>query len=346
MLRNSLPTPISPYPIIESIAPRLPESCGGTYRTRISTPAESRHVSRSGGERSTNVTPTTVEILPHGAATRRGVEWHGMGVEFVQAARPDRVEYSFRSTAHLLVAYEHGVRRDGETFVEGAPRSTLRNVARKLTFAPSGHEYREWHQPRTPMGMMYFHFDPDKLEIDSETNMADFALAPRLFFEDTTIWSTAAKLTSALRCPSLEKENHLYFEALGVVLVHELLRLGLGSARAEALVRGGLAAWQQRLVTAYIEEHLSEQISLATLAQLARLSPYYFCRAFKQSLGVPPHRFHTMKRIEHAKALLAGRKHSVTEIGLTVGYSETSSFTAAFRKITGQTPSSYHRSVT
>jgi len=286
-----------------------------------------------------------VEILPRGAATRRGVEWHGMGVEFVQAARPDRVEYSFRSRAHLLVAYEHGVRRDGETFVEGVPRSTLRNVARKLTFAPSGHEYREWHQPRTPMGMMYFHFDPDKLEIDSETNMADFSLAPRLFFEDTTIWSTAKKITTALESPSLEKDNHLYFEALGVVLVHELLRLGLGSARAEGLVRGGLAAWQQRLVTAYIDEHLSEQISLATLAQLARLSPYYFCRAFKQSFGVPPHRFHTSRRIEHAKILLAGRKHSVTEIGLSVGYSETSSFTAAFRKITGQTPSSYHRSI-
>jgi AraC family transcriptional regulator len=304
---------------------------------------ESRRVSRSQGEPSTDATRTAVEILPHGAATRRGMEWHGMGVEFVQATRQERVEYSFRSSAHLLVVYEHGVRRDGETFVAGAPRSTLRNVAGKLTFAPSRHEYREWHEPRTPMGVMYFHFDPDKLQVDPETNMAGFSLAPRLFFEDATIRSTAKKLMAALESPSLE--NQLYFEALGVVLVHELLRLGLGSARAEGVVRGGLAAWQQRLVGAYIEEHLSEQISLATLAQLVRLSPYYFCRAFKQSFGVPPHRFHTSRRIEHAKILLAGRKHSVTEIGLSVGYSETSSFTAAFRKITGQTPSSYHRSV-
>src|SRR5258708_2443176 len=171
MLRNSLPTRISPYPIVESIEPRLPESYGVTSRTRTGTPAESRHVSRSGGERSANAPHAAVKILPHGATTRRGVEWHGMGVEFVQAARPERVDYSFRSRSNLLVAYEHGVRRDGETFVEGAPRSTLRNVARKLTFAPSGHEYREWHQPRTPMGMMYFHFAPAKLEITSHTTM-------------------------------------------------------------------------------------------------------------------------------------------------------------------------------
>src|SRR6188474_2474910 len=96
-----------------------------------------------------------------------------------------------------------------------------------------------------------------------------------------------------------------------------------------ALAKGGLAAWQQRAVTAYIEEHLAEPILLATLARLARLSPYYFCRAFKQSLGLPPHRYHNSRRIEQAKTLLAKPELSVTNIGLTVGFSETSSFTAA-----------------
>jgi AraC-like DNA-binding protein len=81
---------------------------------------------------------------------------------------------------------------------------------------------------------------------------------------------------------------------------------------------------------------------LATLARTARLSVFHFCRAFKQSFGVPPHRYHTNRRIEHAKLLLAERKHSVTEVGLSVGFSETSAFAAVFRKVTGQTPSRYH----
>jgi AraC family transcriptional regulator len=55
----------------------------------------------------------------------------------------------------------------------------------------------------------------------------------------------------------------------------------------------------------YIEEHLGEQISLAKLAQLVGLSTYYFCRAFKQSLGLPPHRYHNNRRIEQAKVLLS-----------------------------------------
>jgi len=76
-----------------------------------------------------------------------------------------------------------------------------------------------------------------------------------------------------------------------------------------------------------------------------RLSPYHFSRAFKQSFGVPPHRYHTSRRIEHAKLLLEERTRSVTDIGLTLGFSETSAFSAAFRKATGLTPTSYHRSM-
>lgn len=295
-----------------------------------------------GLRRSINLLSPTVSVVPHCAVARRGLRWHGMGAELVHATVHDRVEYSFRSRTHLLAAYEHGLRRDGESYVEGLPRSTLRNVAKKLIFAPADHVYREWHDPHTVIRVMYVYVDPAQVRADFEIDDAEAQFAPRLFFEDAAIWSTVTKLRQAIDGTA---ENRLYVEALGVVLVHELVRLHRGIPRAEGPVRGGLATWQQRIVTAYIDEHLPEQIPLAALAQLAQLSTYHFCRAFKQSFGVPPHRYHTNRRIEQAKMLLAGRKHSVTEIGVMLGFSETSAFTATFRKTTGQTPSSYHRSL-
>jgi AraC-like DNA-binding protein len=60
---------------------------------------------------------------------------------------------------------------------------------------------------------------------------------------------------------------------------------------------------------------------------------------------MPPHRYHNVRRIEHAKMLLAQPTCSVTEIALKVGFSETSSFTAAFRRATGSTPTGYRRSL-
>jgi AraC family transcriptional regulator len=282
-----------------------------------------------------------VEISPSHMVKRRTMTWPGMAAEFVNTAHHERIEYRFRAPVHLLAVCEQGVRRDGETFVQGLPRSTLRDVARKLTFVPAGHEYREWQEPRTRTSLMFFYIDPARLQIHSELDVASVSFAPRLFFEDTTLWDTALKLKRSVESPTAA--NRLYAEALGVVLVHELMRLNRGGPRLDPQVRGGLAAWQQRNVAAYIEEHLAEQAPLATLAELVRLSPYHFCRAFKQSFGVPPHRYHTGRRIERAKALLANPVLSVTDIGLTVGFSETSSFTAAFRKATGLTPTGYRR---
>jgi AraC family transcriptional regulator len=61
---------------------------------------------------------------------------------------------------------------------------------------------------------------------------------------------------------------------------------------------------------------------------------------------VPPHRYHGIRRIERAKALLTRPMSSVTDVGLAVGYGETSSFTAAFHRTTGITPTAYRRTVT
>jgi AraC family transcriptional regulator len=179
------------------------------------------------------------------------------------------------------------------------------------------------------------------MPILSESGSVD--LSPRLYFEDAALWDTALKLTNVVEKASAD--SALYLEALGAVLAHELLRINLRTTRVQTLIRGGLAAWQQRIVTDYIEEHLAEPISLATLAQLVGLSPCHFCRAFKQSFGSPPHRYHTSRRIEQAKALLAKPGPSVTDIGLTLGFSQTSSFTAAFRRVTGFTPTGYSRSL-
>ena len=287
--------------------------------------------------------PMLVRISSLDLVNRHSLTWRGMGAELVESTGTGEIEFHSRATRHLLVAYEKSTRRGGETFVEGLPRSTRRDMARKLTFVPADHEYHECQEPRTPLRLMFFHFDPVELRIHPALGISDVTFTPRLFFEDPTLWGTVLKLTGLLESPA--PDNRLYFEALGVVLVHELARLYVASDRPETTVRGGLAAWQRRVVTAYINDHLAEQIPLATLARLARLSPYHFCRTFKNSFGLPPHRYHARVRIERAKVLLEKRPLSVTEIGMSLGFGETSSFTAAFRRATGVTPSGYHRSV-
>jgi AraC family transcriptional regulator len=292
--------------------------------------------------RAIEFTHPVVEISPPDMVKRRTITWPGMAAELAVSKSHGRSEHRFCAPVHVLAVYEQGMRRDGET-VEGAPRSKLRELQRKMTLVPAGHEYREWHEACTRPSILYFYIDPARLRIHSELDLAALPFAPRLLFEDAALWSTALKLKKCLENPS---NDRLYSEALGIVLVHELVHLHRRTHSTDHQVRGGLANWQQRIVTAHIEDHLAEQIPLAKLAELVRLSPYHFCRAFKKSFGVPPHRYHANRRIERAKTLLATQRLSVTDIGLTVGFSETSSFSAAFRKTTGLTPIGYRRSFT
>ena len=210
-----------------------------------------------------------------------------------------------------------------------------------MTFVPAGHTYREWHETSAPLRATYLYLDPAKLQNPTD---ADAAYLPRVFFEDSILWASATKLKSVTEIN--QSESTLYFDALVSVLAHELSRSGQELVRTAPTRRGGLASWQQRVVVGYIGDHLEERIPLATLARLARLSEHHFCRAFKQSFGIPPHAYHVRERIERAKLLLVDRANSITDVALTVGFSFTSSFTLAFRKITGQTPTEFRRKFT
>ena len=284
-----------------------------------------------------------VQIDPSDIARRHITRWNGVQTDAVQVLRREPFEYGLRSSHHLLIMTECAERYDGETLVEGLPTSTLHNFSRKLSLVPAGHRFFGWQKPRLLTRVTYFYIDPRGPLIDPELRFAERELKPRLFFFDKDLWETAAKLKAQSENPGVGQRQ--YAEALGIVMAHELLRLDNGTAPKRQHIRGGLAGWQEKKVAQHIEEHLADDISLAALADVARLSLYHFVRAFKQSFGLPPHRYMSSLRIEQAKSLLANPGVSVTQIGVNLGFRETSSFTSAFRKHTGLTPTAYRRSL-
>ena len=65
-----------------------------------------------------------VDISPSEIIRRNSTSWSGFHVETVQVTQHTPFEYGFRAPCHLLFVPELGERYDGETFVEGLPRST------------------------------------------------------------------------------------------------------------------------------------------------------------------------------------------------------------------------------
>jgi hypothetical protein len=171
---------------------------------------------------------------PHGRGEQ--ICGGGLSARCRAAPRREKLEFRFRAPLHLLTVCDQGIRSDGDTFVEGLPRSRLRDARRKLTFVPAGHAYHEWQQPRVLTRIVYFYFDPARMPAPAEASAAPVPLAPRLFFDDIALIDTALKLMRLIEHAGAECGP--YFGALGSVLAHELVRLNAGAASIEARVLG------------------------------------------------------------------------------------------------------------
>ena len=294
-----------------------------------------------GLDRSATANPV-VAVAPQSIVRQQTAAWGGIHVDNVELVRHEPFDYEVKASGHLLIASERAERYDGETLVDGLPRSHLRTWSGKMTFVPAGCRFYGWQKPRALTRSTFLLIDPQG-SLHPELRFAETEFRPRLFFFDRDLWETALKLKAQVDHPC--RAQRAYVEALSIALAHELIRMNDGVLPLSSGIRGGLPNWQQRKLAQYIEEHLAEDISLLALARLVQLSPYHFSRAFKQSFGMPPHRYLTSRRIERAKSLLVERRLSVTEIGFEVGFSESSSFSAAFRKLTGEAPTDYRRSL-
>ena len=73
------------------------------------------------------------------------------------------------------------------------------------------------------------------------------------------------------------------------------------------------------------------------------MSSFYFCRSFKQSTGITPHRYVLTRRMEHAKQLLQEKTVPLVQVAHEVGFADQSQFTRVFHKIVGTTPSQYRK---
>lgn len=92
----------------------------------------------------------------------------------------------------------------------------------------------------------------------------------------------------------------------------------------------------------YIVEHVSEEVTLEQLAEVACFSPYHFHRIFTAAVGETPRNFIERIKLEKAANRLCLMPHeTVAEVAFHFGYSSVSSFSRAFKKHHNMPPSEF-----
>ena len=148
------------------------------------------------------------------------------------------------------------------------------------------------------------------------------------------IRSVIAELCSAIRS-ALDGERCTAEESLQRA-AEILQEMGETVAASSEQARGGLAPWQIRKVTSHIEAHLDRSIRNEDLAALVRLNASHFGRAFRNSLGEPPHEYVIRRRIERAQGLMLSTDAPLSAIALECGLADQSHLTRLFPQSRGR----------
>ena len=250
----------------------------------------------------------------------------------------DIVHYAFKRHAHdyyVLGFIEEGV----QSFSCG--RGKYRNPPRGIVAINPGDAHTG--ESALPGGFRYRALYPGVGEMDrvaSELGRSGSGLPefPSPAIEDTDLYIALRELYEGIRrgAPLLEEESRYLCALALLVSRHSSSRPGPRLPRREA----GAVARARR----YIEENYGEEIRLSTLAEEARLSPFYFIRAFRAETGLPPHAYLASVRVREAqRLLLAGR--GLAEVAYETGFSSQSHFTSTFKGIIGVPPGSYARAI-
>lgn len=142
---------------------------------------------------------------------------------------------------------------------------------------------------------------------------------------------------------TMEKEQKGY-EWITVGLMWQLMGTLLSTAESQSsMMTGRTQINRLKNVLTYIRDNYSSPITLDELADVARMSPKYFCRAFSQITGKTPIAYLNYYRIEAAGERLLMTDESITDIGFACGFNDASYFSKMFLKEKGMTPSQFRR---
>jgi len=281
-----------------------------------------------------NGTPAPLFPVDKPTLTSAGRAWTGITVE---GHRLPPIEFPERiAGSHLIAVHFRPAKL--VWFLGGRAQTKIMKRG-SLDIVPQGTLLGGYSKDETEFLMLAL--DPRLVEqVASEVGGVNHVeLIRKLGIRDAQIEHICLALKAELEagCPS----GRLYGDALAVALAAHLLgkyAVQITSAQSHC---AGLPACKLRRVIEYINDNLTDDLTLAEIAHVAAMNPHYFSRAFKQATGTPPHRYVTNCRVERAKKLLAQDELPLVEIGLSVGFQNQSHFTTLFHKLTGVTPKAY-----
>jgi len=159
---------------------------------------------------------------------------------------------------------------------------------------------------------------------------------------DPVIAHLMASIRLAIERPG--EASSLFVDHVAAALMHHVARVYGGMRLAQDRPRGGLSPSQERRARELLTSNLAADLTLEQVAREFGMSVRHFGRAFRQSLGMPPHRWLLQRRVERAQELMRSTGRTLSAIAAECGFADQSHFTRVFTAMVGVSPGQWRRS--
>ena len=262
-------------------------------------------------------------------------------------SRLDTTEMEFSLPSHMVLMFPDGIPAGCEWHNNHEAGKLSIVAPNTVLFNPAG-EYLFFRKKKShaQCRVLLLAIAPTILSRVNGSELTDIHFSQHIGLDDPIICQALIAIQQEIESPGLNSKS--YLDTLLMLLLNRFIRCA--SNLAAPLVRpkyakGGLAHWRLKQAVQLLEGDSSKAPLLSEIAETINLHPTSFCRAFKQSTGMPPHRYLLVHRTNQAKKMMEDRSLTLTQIALDCGFSSSSQFSAAFKRIVGVPPRAFRRAL-
>jgi AraC family transcriptional regulator len=267
-----------------------------------------------------------------------------IAVTHLQCRRPNQgltdpipIEDAYLVACHNEDCIDHELWVDGKA-VEKVPflkgQTTFYDLrSNPIAYMRSTSNCLMFYLPRSAFNAIADEGDAPRIE--------DLQHRPGVGVDDPVMRALTAAILPAFENP--DAASRLFLDHSTLAVATHLAHAYGGRRIPHQPKRGGLSRRNERRAKEIIDANLGGDLSAAKLAQECGMSVSHFRRAFRQSVGVAPHRWLVLRRVEVAKDLLCDSARAICDIALDCGFADQSHLTRVFSTIVGVSPGEWRR---
>ncbi len=268
------------------------------------------------------------------------VHWDGIELTVASENIEKPTVWSINEDRHALIVHLGGTINQIETEIDRRGSKINPPTAGEFWLIPANSKYFSYTRGET-VRYAEIYFEKDYLSKVFGEKKPEVELLSHIGWYDNFLYQNVKQLVSLVR--QTDDISKLMSENISQTLCLYLFNNFTANSTKQKTEPIKFSPKKYALIQEYIQENLTEQITLEKLAKVAGMNSHTLLRSFGKTFGTTPAQYIIEQRIRKARWLLINSDKDITTIAHETGFSSHSHLTTTFKKNINLSPREFRR---